>query len=289
MRFAFFAVALLAGAQDYSDLQIERVSGGHRFTESPLWSKASTSLLFCDVGTNQILAFMPGKGTLKYREAMEGPSALAYDPDGRLLVAQTRQRRIVRLYPGEETKFDVVVDRFEGKRLNAPNDMVVRKDGQLYFTDPAFGAQTETRELDFNGVFHLTPKGELTAVARPKGRPNGISLSPNGRVLYVSLADERKILAWDLDARGRATNERVFLAGINGPPAGMRTDEKGNLYVAANEVLVLSPEGKQLHSFPLPDKPSNLAFGDEDRMSLYITAKGGVYRARMKVKGAVTE
>ena len=103
------------------------------------------------------------------------------------------------------------------------------------------------------------------------------------------MGDERRILAWDLDGRGRATNERVFAEGIAGPPAGLRADEKGNLYVAANEVLVLDPSGKRIHSIPLPDKPSNLAFGDEDRQSLYITAKGGLYRARMKVKGAVSE
>jgi gluconolactonase len=289
MRWGLIAIALAAVGQDYHDAQMERVSGGHRFTESPLWSKATTALLFCDVSTNQILAFVPGKGTLKYREEMAGPSAIAYDTEGRLLVAQTRNRRIIRLYPGDDKKFDVVVERFEGKRLNAPNDLVVRKDGQVYFTDPAFGAQTETRELDFNGIYHLTPKGELSIVARPKGRPNGITLSPNGRTLYVSIADERRILAWDLDGRGRAGNERVFAEGIEGPPAGMKMDEKGNLYVAANQVLVLGPDGKQLHAFPLPDKPSNLAFGDEDRQSLYITAKGAVYRARMKVKGAASE
>jgi len=289
MRFGLLALAVVAVGQDYSDLQMERVSGGHRFTESPLWSKATGLMLFCDVGTNQILAFLPGKGTLKYRDEMEGPTAIAYDTEGRLLVAQPRLRRIIRLYPGDDKKLDVVVERFEGKRLNAPNDMVVRKDGQMYFTDPAFGAQIEGRELDFNGVYHLTAKGELSVVARLKGRPNGITLSPNGRVLYVSVSDERRILAWDVDGRGRAANERVFAEGIAGPPAGLRTDEKGNLYVAANEVLVLDANGKRIHSIALPDKPSNLAFGDEDRQSLYISAKGGLYCARMKVKGAVSE
>jgi gluconolactonase len=289
MRFALLGITCLALGQDFSDIQIEKASSGHRFTESPLWSRAAKALLFCDIPSNQILAFLPDKGTAKYRENMAGPSALAYDPDGRLVVAQSRTRRIIRLYPGEETKFDVLAERFEGKRLNAPNDLAIRKDGQLYFTDPAFGAQSDTRELDFHGVYHLSPKGELSLIAKPKGRPNGITLSPNGRILYVANSDERKVYAYDLDGRGRATGERVFLDNINGPPDGLRTDEKGNLYVAANHIYIVSPQAQPLHTITMGDKPSSMNFGDEDRMTLYITAKSGVYRARMKVKGVAVE
>lgn len=289
MRFAILGITSLALAQDFSAIQIERASGGHRFTEAPLWSKATSALLFCDVPANNILALIPGQGTGKYRDNMQGPSALAYDPDGKLIVAQTHARRIIRLYPGDNNKFDVLAERFEGKRLNGPNDLTVRKDGNLYFTDPAFGKQSDTRELDFYGVYHLTPKGELSLVAKPKGRPNGISLSPNGRILYVANSDERRVYAYDLDGRGRATGERIFLDQIDGPPDGLRTDEKGNLYIAANGIIIASPQGKILHTIPLGEKPSNMAFGDEDRMTLYITAKASVYRARMKVKGATTD
>lgn len=289
MRFALLGISCLALAQDFSGIQIERATGGLRYTEAPLWSKAAIALLFCDVPSDRILAFVPGQGLGKYREGMAGPTAIAYDHEGRLLVAQSKARRIVRLYPGDEAKYDVVVERFEGKRLNAPNDLTVRKDGQIYFTDPAFGSQADTRELDFYGVYHLTPKGELTVIAKPKGRPNGITLSPNGRTLYVSNSDERRVYAYDLDGKGHATNERVFVDQIDGPPDGLRTDEKGNLYIAANGIVIVSPQGKPLHIIPMGDKPSNMAFGDEDRMTLYITAKTGVYRARMKVKGAVTE
>lgn len=289
MRLAVLGITSLALAQDFSGIQVERASAGHRFTEAPLWSKATTSLLFSDVPANNILAFVPGQGVGKYRENMEGPTALAYDPDGKLLVAQSRARRIIRLYPGDTEKFDILVERFEGKRLNGPNDFTVRKDGNLYFTDPAFGKQSDTRELDFYGVYHLTPKGELTAIAKPKGRPNGITLSPHGRILYVANSDERRVYAYDLDSRGRASGERVFVDQIEGPPDGLRTDEKGNLYIAAGGIQIVSPQGKTLYTIPMGDKPSNIAFGDEDRMTLYITAKTGVYRARMKVKGATTD
>lgn len=289
MRFAIFALAATALSQDFSGIQVERVSYGHGYTDSPLWSKASNSLLFCDVPAGKILAFIPGQGVAKYRENMEGPSAIAYDHEGRLLVAQTKARRIIRLYPGDPTKFDIVAERFEGKRLNAPNDLTVRKDGHIFFTDPAFGAQADRRELDFNGVFHVTPKGEISLLAKLKGRPNGITLSPNGRILYVSSADERRVYAWDIDGKGLSTNERVFFDQVKGPAAGLRVDEKGNVYIAASGIHIVSPQGKELYHMPMGDRPSSIAFGDEDRMTLYITAKTAVYRARMKVKGVVTE
>lgn len=289
MRFAILGITCIAFAQDFSSIQIERASTGHRYTEAPLWSKSPAAMMFCDVPANAILAWIPGKGTAKYRDDMEGPTALAYDPDGRLLVAQSKGRRIVRLYPGEDKKFDILADKFEGKRLNSPNDLAVRKDGHIFFTDPAFGAQADTRELDFYGVFHLTPKGELSVIAKPKGRPNGITLSPNGRTLYVANSDERRVYAYDLDGKGQATNERVFLDNIDGPPDGLRTDEKGNLYIAAKGVIIVNAQAQPVYTITMGDKPSNIAFGEEDRMTLFITAKTGLYRARMKVKGAVTD
>ena len=289
MRFAAIGIACILCGQDFSEIQVEKATGGLRFAEGPLWSKIAAALLFCDVPTNTIYAFLPGKGTAKYRENMGGPTAIAYDPDGRLLVAESKARRIVRLYPGDDNKVDTVVERFEGKRLNGPNDLAVRKDGQIYFTDPAFGSQSDTRELDFHGVYHLSPKGELTVIAKPKGRPNGIAIAHNGKTLYVTNSDERRVYAYDLDGRGRATNERVILNKLDGVPGGIRLDEKGNLYVAANNVLIYSPTGILLYTIHLGDKPSNLAFGDEDRMTLFITAKTGVYRARMKVRGALGE
>jgi len=289
MRFAILGITCAALAQDFSGIQIEKASSGHRFTEAPLWSKTNVGVLFCDIPSNQILVYIPGKGTAKYRENMGGPSGLAYDPAGRLLVAESKARRIVRLTPGDENKIDILAERFENKRFNGPNDLTVRKDGQIYFTDPAFGSQADTRELSFYGVYHINPKGEVSLVAKPKGRPNGITLSPNGRVLYVANSDERRVYAYDVDNRGKTTNERIFLDNIDGPPDGLRTDEKGNLYIAANHIYIVSPQAQPLHTIHMGDKPSNMTFGDPDRMTLYITAKGGVYRARMKVKGAISE
>lgn len=289
MRFAILGITCLVFAQDFSEIQVERAATVAGFAASPVWSKANAALLFCDVPNNRIFAYQQGKGLGKFREEMGGASGLAYDHEGRLIVAQSRSRRIVRVYPGDQKKLDVLAEKFEGKRFNGPSDIVVRKDGHIYFTDPAFGYQNDTRELDFHGVFHLTPRGDLTVIAKPKGRPNGIALAPGGKLLYVSSSDERRIYAYDLDGKGAASNERVFLSGIDGPPAGLTTDEKGNLYIAANGVLIVSPSAQTLYNFPLGSRPGNLAFGDEDLMTLYISAKNALYRARMKVKGAVSE
>jgi gluconolactonase len=184
-------------------------------------------------------------------------------------------------------KLEVLAEKFEGKRLNQPNDLVVRKDGHLWFTDPAFGSAEKTRELDFYGVYHITPKGELEVVARPKGRPNGIALSPDGKILYVDNSDERNIRAYDVDRSGKATNEREIASGLEGVPDGMKVDAKGNLYIAARQILVYSPAGRRLANFELPEVPANCAFGDDDMQSLYVTARTSLYRLRLPVKGAV--
>jgi gluconolactonase len=181
----------------------------------------------------------------------------------------------------------VLASRFEGKRLNAPNDIVVRRDGHVYFTDPAFGNQEDSRELDFYGIFHITPKGDLELTAKWKTRPNGITLAPNGRILYVADSDARCVRALDLDRAGAASNERVVIDKIPGVPDGIRTDEKGNIYVAGKNVYVYSPQAKLLGDIALAETPSNVAFGDADLESLFITARTAVYRVRIGVKGAL--
>jgi gluconolactonase len=181
---------------------------------------------------------------------------------------------------------EVLAERFEDKRLNAPNDLVLSKTDHVYFTDPAFGSQQDHRELDFYGVYHLPPKGPLKVVARPKGRPNGIALSPTGRILYVANSDEHNVRAYDLDKNGDPTGERVLISGIDGVPDGVRVDEKGDLWIAANGIAIYSPEGKLLHHMPVHGVPSNLAFGEADLKSVFISARGNIYRARVGVKGA---
>lgn len=283
-RAAVLLLLLSAHAQETPEIQTEKVASGLTFTEGPAWSHDGF-LYFSDIPSNRILRFVPGKGLELVRANSNGTNGNALDVQGRLYSCESHSRRVTRT--DRKGKVDVLAERFEGKRLNSPNDIVVRKDLNAYFTDPAFGSSDDHRDLDFYGVYRITPKGALDLVAKPKGRPNGIALSPNGRILYVSNSDERNIRAYDLDRAGVASNERVLVSLIKGVPDGLRTDEKGNLYLAAKEIFVYSPEGKQINHIEVPETPSNCAFGDEDLQSLYVTARTSVYRLRLGVKGSV--
>jgi gluconolactonase len=283
---ALVAMLLAASlrAQDFSDIRVETIARDMHYAEGPVWSLEGF-LLFSDTVTDRIEKWVPGKGVSEFASRAGGANGNAYDEQGRLYTCEFRDRRVTRI--AKNGKVDVLAARYEGKRLNAPNDIVVRRDGNVYFTDPAFGNQQDSRELDFYGVFHITTKGDLDAMAKWGTRPNGVALSPNGRILYVADSDRRSVIAFDLDRAGGASNERVFLPKVEGVPGGLRTDEKGNLYVAAKYLSVYSPRGELLKDIRLSQSPSNLAFGDPDFSTLYVTARSSVYRIRIGVKGAL--
>jgi len=285
-RFAILLVLACAGAaaQNYDDLKIDRVAGHYLYTDGPVWSPEG-HLIFSDVPASNLLKWVPGLPAIVLRENVNGAAGNTLDQQGRLYTCETHARRVVRT--DKKGRVEVLADKWQGKRFNAPNDIVVRKDGEVYFTDPAFGNQQDSRDLDFYGVYHLPRKGELELVAKPSGRPNGIAISPNGKILYVSNSDERTLTAYDLDKNGAASNERVLISHIDGIPNGIKVDEKGNLYIAARHIQVFSAEGKRVGEILMPETPSNCAFGDADFQSLYITARTSVYRVRLDVKGSV--
>ena len=278
------AWAASLGAQDFSKVQIEKVAGGYQYTEGPLWSKEGF-LLFSEVPSGKILKLVGGVPVSVFRAASNGAHGNTFDAQGRLITCEAKSRRVTRT--DKTGKIEVLAERFEGKRLNAPNDVVARKDGNLYFTDPAFGGQATGRELDFYGVFRIGPKGELELVAKTTGRPNGIALSPKGDRLYVADSDERLIRVFDVDRAGKAGNGRVLVSGIDGPPDGIRTDEKGNIWVACNAVVVYGEDGKMTGRMEMPEPPRNLTFGDPDYQTLYVTAMKSVYRIRLGTKGHI--
>src|SRR4029077_8683440 len=211
-----------------------------------------------------------------FREDSGYANGNTFDAQGRLYSCDSRTRRVTRM--DKRGHIEVLAARWEGKRFNAPNDIVVRKDGNVYFTDPAFGNQADTRELDFYGVNHITPKGELRLVAKPAGRPNGIAFAPGGHVLYVANSDEHNVRAYDVDHNGEVSNERVVISGVSGVPDGIRVDEKGNIYVAANGVVIYDSHGKLTETIDFSETPANCTFGDSDLQTLYVTARTSLYR-----------
>jgi len=212
--------------------------------------------------------------------------------EGSVLLCQHGYRRIIRI--GKDMKTTTVVDRYEGKRLNSPNDLVYRSDGSLYFTDPPYGLakgdDDPAKELKFNGVFRLA-NGKLQPVIDDLSRPNGIAFSPDQKTLYIGNSDEKNRLwmAYDIAADGTAGKGRLF-ANVTtekdaGVPDGMKVDSKGNLWASGpGGIWVFSPAGKHLGTIKMPEIPANCNWGD-DWKSLYITARTSLYRIKLAVAG----
>ena len=277
------ALGSLAAGQDYSKIAIEVIGKGFTFTEGAAWSKEGF-LIFSDTPAGKLYKFAPGSEVEVFREEAQGPSGNAFDAQGRLYTCETHARRVTRT--DKAGHVEVLAERWQGKRLNAPNDLVVSRNDHVYFTDPAFGEQSDHRELDFYGVYHVPPKGEMKLVAKPAGRPNGIALSPNGRILYVVNTDERNVRAYDLDHNGDTSNERVLIRSLAGVPDTIRVDEKGDLFVAVSKgIAIYGADGHAIHTIELFEPPSSFAFGDSDGKSLYVTARATLFRIRLEPKG----
>jgi gluconolactonase len=284
LRVSILAAAfpLFVPAQDFSKVSMQIIGKGFVFTQGPAWSKDGV-LIFSDTPADKIWKWSPGHDPSSYRESANGPSGNAFDSQGRLYTCETHTRRVTRTN-SKDGRIEVVADQWEGKKLNAPDDLVVSKNDHVYFTDPAFGSQSDHRELDFYGVYHIPPKGPLKLVAKPTGRPNGIAISPNGRVLYVTNSDERNVRAYDLDHNGDASGERVLIAHIDGIPGGLRVSEKGDLFIATTKgIAIFSAEGAPIHTVAMHDRPSNCAL-DPQGTWLYVTAGSFLYRLRLDGK-----
>ena len=281
--FLIFIVVGLLQAQDWDNIQAERVATGLQYADGMTWARAGF-LVFGDVVRHRVYRLDPGVPPKPTPASEGGAQGFAYDSQARLYMCELVNRRLVRM--DTRGKTEPLAESFQGKKLNSPNDVVVRKDGNVYFTDPAFGGQQDHRELDFYGVYHVPPKGPMKLVAKSATRPNGVALSPNGRILYVVNSDERNVRAYDLDKVGDTSNERIVIANIPSVPGGLRPDAAGNLYIAGKGVHVYSADGKLIHTIELSHPASNCAFGEVDGQTLFITAGSEVHRARFGVKGA---
>lgn len=275
-------LSFLLAAQDFKLAKVDLVARGYTFTEGAAWDAREGYLIFSDTPSDRLLKWVPGHDVEEYRTDAHGPCGNAFDAQGRLYTCETRARRLTRT--DKTGKIEVLAAEFEGRKLNAPAHVVVSRNDHVYFTDPAFGSQADHRELDFYGVYHLPPKGPLKLVAKLATRPNGIALSPNGKVLYVSNADEHNVRAYDVDRNGDTTGERVLISRIEAVPGSITVDDKGYLFIAARGISIYSPDGKPQPGFQTKEFASSCVFGETDLKSLIITARGNLYRARFEEK-----
>jgi gluconolactonase len=288
--------------------QAERLASGFLFTEGPVWVRDPGFLLFSDPNDNRIYRWTTdgqvsvfrtksgyaGADVGAYRQP--GSNGLALDREGRLTICEHGNRRITRLE--KNGQLTVLADRYQGKRLNSPNDLAYRSNGALYFTDPPFGLpkvhDDAGKELPFSGVYRLAPDGTLTLLERALAGPNGIAFSPDEKLLYVGNWDvgRKVIMRYEVAADGRLAHGAVFVDATRVPGDqawdGLEVDRAGNLYASGpGGVWIVSPAGRHLGTVRLPELPANFAWADADGRTLYLTAPTGLYRMRLGVPGIV--
>ena len=287
------------------DPKLEKVAGDFVFTEGPVWVHDGY-LLFSSPNTNTIYRWAPDGTVNVFRGksgytgfdigeyTQPGSNGLTFDPEGRLTICQHGNRRIIRI--ALQGQITVLADQYQGKRLNSPNDLVYRSDGSLYFTDPPFGLpktfDDPRKELPFSGVFRAR-EGEVTLLTAELTGPTGLAFSPDEQYLYVGNRDLQKkvVMRYAVNVDGTLSPGQVFhdMTGAPGEDAinGIKVDQEGNLYVCGpGGVWIISPQGQDLGMIKGPEIPHNLAWGDEDGRTLYMTAMTGIYRIRLSVPGA---
>jgi gluconolactonase len=271
---------------------LEQIGAGFGFTEGPLWRGGH--LLFSDIPRSRIVklgTLGEGPEVTTFRSPSGNSNGLTLDMSGRLIACEHGTRRVTR------TEVDgsvaALAERYQGHRLNSPNDVVVRSDGSVYFTDPSFGLGTppKWKELPFNGVFRVAPDGELVLLVDDFDLPNGLAFSPDETVLYINDTAKGHIRAFDVSEDGSISNGRVLveLKGTEGGrPDGMKVDVEGNVYCTGpGGFWITQPDGKSLGRVMMQELPANLAWGDPDRQTLYFTARTGIYRMRLSIPGIV--
>ena len=304
-----------------ANAKVERpaTDAGFKWTEGPIWTHAGY-LLFAEIPSNSIRKWVPGgglsvflqpsgyKGSTTFAGPEPGSNGMTLDGRGRLTVAGHAQRDVWRLESlSPRAQITILADTYQGKRLNSPNDLVYRRDGSLYFTDPPYGLPTQSdhdpgKQLNVNGVYRIPgvsnqapgappARAKLELLIKDLPRPNGIVFSPDERYLYVNNSEPKKFwMRYSLNPEGSLTDGKVFYDATSddapGAPDGMKVDQNGNLYSAGpGGVWIFSPGDVHLGTIRLPEKVGNLTWGDQDRKTLYITASSSIYRISLTIAG----
>lgn len=286
------------------DARIEKLADNFAFTEGPVWHRGLDHLMFSDLRSNAIHIWDVEGGLRTFMQpvfegqsetASVGSNGLNIDSDGRLILMEHGNRRVSRRE--RDGSMTVLADNYQGRRLNSPNDSAYKSDGWLYFTDPPYGLagleNDPARELDFNGIYRLSPDGQLLLLERNQTRPNGIAFSPDERTLYVANSDaaNKVWMAYEVMDDGTLGTGRVFY-DVNdqteeGAADGMKVDVNGNLFATGpGGVWIFSPEGRHLGTIKPDEVPANVAWGD-DGSTLYMTARTGLYRIRLSTSGRI--
>jgi gluconolactonase len=303
-----------------ANARLEKVAGGFdKWTEGPVWTHQG-SLLFAEIPANQIRLWKPGLkdakvfmeksgyvGSRAYGGPEPGSNGMTLDPDGRVTVAGHARRNVWRLETLDpHATVTVLADSYQGKKLSSPNDLVYRSDGSLYFTDPPYGLPTQQdtdpeKELKVNGVYRIPNARQHKAGAPPDRdqlqliisdlpRPNGIAFSPDEKVLYIADSGDKVWMRYTVHPDGSVSDGKLLLDAKTdktpGGPDGIRVDKKGNIYGSGpGGVWIISPEGKHLGTIKVPEVVANVAWGDKDGKTLYITASTSLYRIKLSVPG----
>jgi len=301
------------------DATLERVvTGFDKWTEGPVWTHEG-SLLFAEIPANNIVQWKPGQkaevfihpsgydGSTPYNGPEPGSNGMTLDSTGRVTVAGHARRNVWRLESLDpHAQITVLADSYQGKKLNSPNDLVYKSDGSLYFTDPPYGLESQSdedpkKELQVDGVYRIPAarqqkpgsqpaREKLQLIIKDLARPNGVAFSPDEKFLYIAESGRKVWMRYPVRADGSVGTGSLFLDASadkgTGGPDGIRVDKKGNLYGSGpGGVWIISPEGKHLGTIQVPERVSNVAWGDSDGKTLYITASTSVYRIKLNASG----
>lgn len=270
------------------DAKLDQVATGFGFTEGPVWD--STGFLYVsDEIANKIFRVYVAGGRTEEVISLGDPDGNTYDRQGRLIDCASVLRAIISVT--RDGKYTVLADRFDEKRLNSPNDVIVGPDGALYFTDPTLDLpEGQKQEIPFQGVYRLDGQGKVTLLTKDLSQPNGLAFSPDGKRLYVDDSKQKNIRVYDVTSDSTLTNGRLFGEEPGGKgegvPDGMKVDRSGNVFVTGPKgIWVWDKDGNHLGTIVMPEQPANLTWGGNDFATLYITATTSVYRLKTRTTG----
>ena len=264
--------------------QPEKLISGLQFAEGPVWDSRGF-LLFSDTPADTLYKLTSNNQLEVFRRPAGNPNGNTFDREGRLVTAQ-HDRRVTRT---QKDGIVTLASQYQGKKLNSPNDIVVKSDGSIYFTDPPYGVSKQAEELGFYGVYQIKD-GKLILLVKDIERPNGLAFSPDEKKLYINDSQAGNIRIFDVKADGTLENGRVFadmkVPGQEPLADGLKVDTQGNVYsTAPGGIWIFSPQAKLLGKILLPENPTNIAWGDTDYKTLYITTYNSIYRVRLKIPG----